>query len=169
MPFNSAIAGKKLSIAPSALEKVLAALSGAMLLIVLVSLARGAADWGSLPAIVWFHLATIMLALGLTPFILLRRRGNSMHRKAGYVWLAAVIFTAISTFWIRETNPGKLSLIHLLSLFTLVQLPRVLMAARRHDVVAHRRGIQFFFIGALLIAGFFTFVPGRIVGNWLLS
>ncbi len=122
-----------------------------------------------MPAIVWIHLATIILALGLTPFILLRRRGDRMHRRVGYVWLAAVIVTAISTFWIRETNPGKLSLIHLLSLFTLVQLPRVIMAARRHDVTTHRRGIQFFIIGALLIAGFFTFVPGRILGDWLLS
>ena len=161
--------GSRRGIAPSRLEQALALLSGAMLLVVLVSLGRGATEWASLPGVVWFHLATIGLALGLTPFILLRRRGDAVHRTVGYVWMAAVIITAVSTFWIRETNPGKLSLIHLLSLFTLIQLPRVVLAARRHDVTAHRRGIQLFVIGALLIAGFFTFVPGRILGNWLLA
>jgi uncharacterized membrane protein len=161
--------GTRVSLAATGFEKALALLSGAMLLAVALSLAKGAGEWGRLPTIVWFHLATIGLALGLTPIILLRRRGDWWHRRIGYVWMAAVMVTAISTVWIRETNPGKLSVIHLLSLFTLVQLPRVIMAARRHDVTAHRRGIQLTVAGALLIAGFFTFMPGRILGNWLLG
>lgn len=77
--------------------------------------------------------------------------------------------TALASFWIRESNPGTLSPIHLLSLFTLLYLPRVIWHARRHLVDAHRRGIQFTVAGALLIAGFFTLIPGRTLGNWLLG
>jgi len=159
----------KLGPATSSFENNLAVLSSAMLLVVLLSLFRGAAEWARLPAVVWFHILTVSLVLGLTPLILLRRRGDRWHRRAGYVWVTAIMITAISTFWIREINPEKLSPIHLLSLFTLVQLVRVVMAARRHDVAAYRRGIQLIVVGALLIAGFFTLVPGRILGNWLLG
>lgn len=140
-----------------------------MLLIILLALGKGAAEWGRIPAVVWLHLGTIGLALGLTPFILLRRRGDRWHRMTGYVWTTAIMVTAIATYWIRETNPGKLSIIHLLSLFTLIQLPRVILAAHRHDIRAHRRGIQLIVAAGLLTTGFFTFVPGRMLGNWLLG
>ena len=37
------------------------------------------------------------------------------------------------------------------------------LAARRHDVRRHRRGIVGLFAGALVVAGIFTFLPGRIM------
>ena len=37
------------------------------------------------------------------------------------------------------------------------------MAARRHDVPGHRRAMLGLFGGALVIAGIFTFYPGRIM------
>lgn len=39
--------------------------------------------------------------------------------------------------------------------------------ARRHNVRAHRLTMIFIFTGALVIAGFFTFVPGRIMHDVL--
>lgn len=160
---------KEGNLAPNRLEKGLAVMSVAMLLAVLVSLAKGAAEWGRLPDLVWFHLATIAIALGLTPLILLRRRGDKWHRRTGYVWAAAIMTTALATFWIRGINPGRLSLIHLLSGFTLLMVPIVIFCARRHRIRARRIGIQSAVAGALLIAGFFTLVPGRILGDGLLG
>ena len=58
---------------------------------------------------------------------------------------------------------GPWSPIHLLSIFTLVTLPFAILHARRHRVSQHRNAMIMMFAGALLIAGLFTFVPGRIM------
>ena len=58
---------------------------------------------------------------------------------------------------------GPFSPIHLLSIFTLVTLPLAVMHARRHRVQKHRNAMIAIFTGALVIAGLFTFVPGRIM------
>jgi uncharacterized membrane protein len=50
-----------------------------------------------------------------------------------------------------------------LSIFTLVMLPLAVLRARRHEVQEHRRAMIGIFIGTLVVAGAFTFVPGRIM------
>jgi uncharacterized membrane protein len=50
-----------------------------------------------------------------------------------------------------------------LSIFTLVTLPLAVWAAHRHEVTAHRRAMIMPFSGALVIAGLFTLLPGRIM------
>lgn len=162
-------ARRRPKIAPTPFEVALAAGAALMLTAMIAALLRGADGWGRIPPIVWFHLATIGTALLLTPAILLGKRGSPWHRRLGYVWAAALWTTALASVWIRESNPGHLSRIHLLSLFTLLYLPRVIWLARAHRVDAHRRGIQFTVAGALLIAGLFTLVPGRTLGTRLLG
>jgi hypothetical protein len=51
----------------------------------------------------------------------------------------------------------------LLSIFTLGALPVAVIHARRHNVVGHRKAMIGIFTGALVIAGIFTFWPGRIM------
>jgi uncharacterized membrane protein len=46
---------------------------------------------------------------------------------------------------------------------TLVTLPFGVLAARRHQVPRHATIMISLFVGALAIAGGFTFVPGRIM------
>ena len=58
---------------------------------------------------------------------------------------------------------GPWSPIHLLSIFTLMALPLAVRHARRHDVGRHRKAMMGIFAGALVIAGLFTFWPGRIM------
>jgi uncharacterized membrane protein len=58
---------------------------------------------------------------------------------------------------------GPWSPIHLLAIFTLVTLPLAVLHARRHRVPDHRRAMISIFVGGLLIAGAFTFLPGRIM------
>jgi uncharacterized membrane protein len=57
--------------------------------------------------------------------------------------------------------------IWLLSIFVLIQVPRMILAARRHDMIAHGRGARAMVIGAFLVAGFFTLPFGRLLGSWL--
>jgi uncharacterized membrane protein len=51
----------------------------------------------------------------------------------------------------------------LLSILGLVTLPLAVMHARRHDIAQHRMAMLMLFTGALVIAGGFTFLPGRIM------
>jgi uncharacterized membrane protein len=71
---------------------------------------------------------------------------------------------AASSFWIHQIRMvGPFSLIHLLSIFTLVMLPLAVWRAHTHRVVDHRRMMIFIFAGALVVAGLFTLMPGRIM------
>lgn len=71
---------------------------------------------------------------------------------------------AASSFWIHQIRlVGPFSPIHLLSIFTLVMLPLAVWRAHTHRVADHRRIMIMTFVGALVIAGLFTLVPGRIM------
>ena len=158
---------RRTTVAPARVERVLAAGAAVLLAAVLVALARGHAEWGRVPAVVWVHLLTIIVALALTPVMLLRPRGDRWHRRLGTVWVAAMIATAAVSFAVHESGPGRFSPIHLLSAWTLVQVPAIWWTARTHRVTLHRRLVRGMVIGALLIAGFFTFPFGRLLGHWL--
>jgi len=150
-------------------EKVLAGAAVVLLAAVLIALARGYPHWGTVPALVWAHIVTILLALVLTPIMLLGRRGDARHRLLGTIWVAAMLLTALLSFGIHLTNPGGYSIIHILSVWTLIQAPLIWYTARHHQVVRHRRSVRGMVTGALLIAGFFTFPFGRLLGRWLLG
>jgi uncharacterized membrane protein len=91
-------------------------------------------------------------------------KGTLPHRTVGWVWVLLMALVALSSFWIHQIRlVGPWSPIHLLSIFTLVMLPLGVWRAHRHNVTAHRRTMIGIFVGALVIAGLFTLVPGRIM------
>lgn len=151
---------------PDRLERMLGLLSLVMLAVILVAVMRGRAEWAQIPGIVWLHLATMLTALALTPMLLWRRRGDGRHRVLGYVWSGAMMATAIDSLFIRGRN-GAFSVIHLLSAFVIVMVPVLVLSARSHRVARHRRTVRGLVIGALLVAGIFTFPFGRLLGRWL--
>ena len=150
---------------PTLFERVLAIGAAIMFVIVVTALVRGYAHWREVPVLVWMHLLTIIIALALTPFLLLGPRGNRQHRQLGYIWVVSMAATAALSFGIY--GKGGWSAIHLLSAFTLVQAPLIAWHAHRHDVIAHRTTVQLIVFGALLIAGVFTLPFGRMLGRWL--
>lgn len=154
-------------LAPDTLERVLALGAAVLLACVLVALFRGRGEWTRVPWQIWPHLLTIVVALALTPTMLLRRRGDRLHRTLGWVWATAMFLTALLSFNLRVVNPGHFSFIHLLSIWTVIQVPIIVWSARKHDVVRHRRAVRGMVIGALLVAGFFTFPFERLLGRWL--
>jgi len=154
-------------LAPQTFDRILAAAAALLLVAVLAALARGYGDWSRVPGVVWAHLATILVALALTPLMLLRRRGDRPHRVLGWVWATSLFLTAAISFFVRTINPGHFSFIHLLSLLTIVQVPLIVFYARRHDWKRHRSAVRGMVAGALLVAGFFTFPFGRLLGSWL--
>jgi uncharacterized membrane protein len=91
-------------------------------------------------------------------------KGTLPHRTIGWIWVLLMAGVALSSFWIHQIRLfGPWSPIHLLSIFTLVMLPLGVWMAHRHRVVAHRSFMIGIFSGALVVAGLFTLLPGRIM------
>jgi uncharacterized membrane protein len=109
------------------------------------------------------HILAAVTALLIALFLLSGAKGTRMHRTVGWIWSAAMMTTALSSFLIMELNRGQLSWIHLLSGWTAFATPLGVWAARTHRVSLHRRTMTRLVVGGLLIAGLFTFVPGRLM------
>jgi uncharacterized membrane protein len=156
-------------LAPDIFEKALAV--GAILILsaVIIAVTKGMPEWGEIPARVWAHLFAMTIALVLTPVMMLRQRGDARHRLLGRIWVGAMMLAAISSFWLRGANHGGFSLIHVLSVFVIIQAPIIYWSARTHKIKRHRRSVRAMVLGALLIAGFFTFPFDRLLGHWLFS
>lgn len=157
------------ALAPDTYERVLSAGAVILLTAVAAALFKGRAHWPSVPLNIWVHLVTVLIAVTLTPFMLLRRRGTPLHRQLGWVWASAMILTALASLSVRYANHGGFSIIHFLSVFTLVQVPLIVWSARTHNLKRHRQSVRAMVTGALLIAGFFTFPFDRLLGLWLFS
>jgi len=157
----------RFSLKPDRFDRILSGAALLLLAFVLTALWRGRSEWGEVPAVVWGHIATILLAIVLTPVMLLRPRGDRLHRRLGWIWAGSMALTAILTFWIRGLNQGSLGVIHILSAWTLIQVPLIVWNARAHNHRKHRSSVRGMVAGALLIAGFFTFPFDRLLGHWL--
>jgi len=116
------------------------------------------------PWIIQLHVAAALGALVIGTALLLGVKGRAFHKAAGWTWVACMMTVAIGSFWIRTT--GHLSYIHLLSGGVAILVPMAIAAVKRGDLKAHRRGMTRTFVGGLIIAGAFTFVPGRLM--WLI-
>jgi uncharacterized membrane protein len=115
------------------------------------------------PAIPLHALAAMSaFVLGLVQFA--APKGTLPHRTLGWIWVLLMACVAVSSFWIHQIRLiGPWSPIHLLSIFTLTMLPLAVWRAHRHRVADHRRIMIALFSGALVVAGLFTLLPGRIM------
>lgn len=116
----------------------------------------------SLPIQLHAFAAMGAFALGLVQFA--APKGTLPHRALGFIWLALMLIVAISSFWIHEIRLlGPWSPIHLLSIWVLLMVPLAVFYAHRHNVRGHAKTVIGMFVGGLVIAGLFTFMPGRIM------
>jgi len=116
------------------------------------------------PAAIQLHAFAAMAAFGLGVVQLAAPKGTLPHRTIGFVWVALMLLVSISAFFIHRIRLwGDWSPIHLLAIFTLAMLPLGVWRAHRHEVAGHRKTMLGLFFGALVIAGLFTFWPGRIM------
>jgi uncharacterized membrane protein len=110
------------------------------------------------------HAFAAMAAFALGVVQLAAPKGTLPHRALGWIWVALMMGVALSSFWIHQIRlAGPWSPIHLLSIFVLMVVPLGVWRAHRHQVADHRRIMILIFSGALVIAGLFTLLPGRIM------
>jgi len=109
------------------------------------------------------HIAAALLSFAIGTALLLGVKGRTFHRVLGYTWVATMSVTAISSLFLTGLNGDSYSLIHLLSGWTIILLPMALAAARRRKIAVHRKEMTGLFFGGMLIAGLFSFLPGRLM------
>jgi uncharacterized membrane protein len=119
--------------------------------------------WQASPAI-QLHALAAMAAFAIGIAQLSAPKGTLRHRAVAWLWVALMFVVAASAFFVHTIRLwGPWSPIHLLAIFTLFMLPIAVLEAHRHHVAQHRTAMISLFLGALVIAGIFTFYPGRIM------
>ncbi len=109
------------------------------------------------------HIAGALLSFAIGTVLLLGVKGRTFHRVLGYTWIVTMAVTAISSLFLTGLNGDRYSFIHLLTGWTIIVLPMGLAAARRRNIAQHRKTMTGLFMGGMLIAGLFTFLPGRLM------
>jgi uncharacterized membrane protein len=142
---------------------MLVAVGGMIYLSALMGTHQAASGYQTPAWALWIHLGTVIPALPLGAWVLSRRKGTPAHKMAGRIWMALMFITAIDSFWVRSVT-GHIGPIHILSALTIVIVPLSIAQARRGNFAAHKRMAVGLYIG-LIVAGAFTLLPGRLIGN----
>lgn len=122
----------------------------------------------SAPPAVQLHVATVVPAVVIgTWLIAVSRKGAALHRAFGYLYLVLMAVTSVKALFITELMPGSpvfgLSPVHLLVPLTLFGIVGALRGAWTGNIAMHRRAMLLVYTGGILIAGAFTFLPGRLM------
>ncbi len=120
--------------------------------------------------LVFFHLITAFAALLLGGVVLARRKGDGSHRALGRAWVVLMASTALASGFIRDyqlPNLAGFTPIHAFTVLVAVMLPRGIWLIRRGDVAGHRKTMRGLYIGACVLAGVFTLLPSRFLGQLL--
>jgi uncharacterized membrane protein len=127
-----------------------------------------------LTPLIAIHMAAALGAVATGPVALWARKGREqrprLHRAFGYAWVTLMVVTAVSAIFIRDfglPNLAGYTPIHLLIPVTLFGLFGAFWFLARGIVAGPRKTMQNLYIGACLVAGIFTLLPGRYLGSLL--
>ena len=119
------------------------------------------------PLATQIHLLCASFAFLIGGLQLLRRKGTPAHQIWGRLWVVLMAIVSATSFAIKNLMPmgifGGYSPIHLLSIFVIVQITLGVYFARVGNISAHKKCMTYTYIGGLVIAGAFTFYPGRLL------
>lgn len=120
------------------------------------------------PFAVQLHVFTVVPAFFLGTWqIFFSAKGARNHRAVGYVYLSLMTVTAITALFIHQIPAIDIVYgfgpIHIFSVVTLSGVVGALRGAWTHNIQMHRSSMLGVYIGGILIAGTFAFLPGRIM------
>ena len=108
------------------------------------------------------HFAAATSSILLDAVMLIRQKGDGLHKALGRTWVVTMVFVALSSFFLPAFDPSQWSPIHALSVWTLVSLFFAVRAIRRVNVRGHQIWMICTYLGLLgAFAG--TLFPGRLV------
>ena len=118
--------------------------------------------------IIYVHSVLALLAIPLGLYIIITKKGTKSHKMLGRIWVIVLLIVSLTAIFIQTIKPGQFSLIHLLVPYTIGSLIYSIWNIRRFKKtkikrykIVHMRSMIGVYIGALLIAGAFTLMPGR--------
>lgn len=127
-----------------------------------------------LTPLIAIHMSAALAATLVGPLALWARRARAqrprLHRAFGYAWVTLMLVTALSVLFIRDfrlPNLAGYTAIHLLVPAILATLFGAFWSLAHGNVTGHRKAMQRLYVGACLVAGAFTLLPGRYLGNLL--
>ncbi|MFF2300506.1 DUF2306 domain-containing protein [Arthrobacter sp. NPDC058127] len=120
---------------------------------------------GNLSVLVISHLVAALYVVAIGPVQILRPRRDRVHRIVGYLWISAMYYVCLSSFWI--VSEGHFTWLHALSAFTLVTVTLGLVVAIKGNIRAHRGNMIGSYIGTLIAFGFAVGVPSRSIPRLL--
>ena len=115
------------------------------------------------PIQIQIHVASALTAFFIGLILLCAPKGFGFHKTLGWTWVIAMGVTAFSSFFITGIFENAFSPIHALSAWVLLGLPFGIAAVRRRNIKKHRDTMTGMFMGGMVIAGLFTFLPGRLM------
>ena len=119
----------------------------------------------------YLHLGSLVPAFVIGSYLLLNRKGTTVHKFLGKIYMGLMLFTAFITLFMEALVGPKFlnhfGFLHLLSLFVLYTVPTAYRAIRVGNIKLHKRKMVGLYVGALLVAGAFTLSPGRLIHTWL--
>lgn len=120
------------------------------------------------------HMTAALLAVATGPVALWARRGREqhprLHRAFGYAWVTLMVVTAVSALFIRDftlPNIAGYTPIHLLVPVVFASLFGAFWMLARRNVAGHRKLMQALYFTACIVAGAFTLLPQRYLGQAL--
>ena len=121
----------------------------------------------------YLHLGTIFPAFLIGLLMLMTQKGTARHRLFGKIYMLLMLTTAVITLFMTAQVGARLfghfGFIHLFSLFVLYSIPAAYFAIRQGKVKQHQYHMLGVYIGGILIAGAFTFMPGRLLHTWFIA
>jgi uncharacterized membrane protein len=125
-----------------------------------------------LTPVIAIHMTAALGALATGPVALWARKGAvqrpQLHRAFGYAWVTLMVIAAVSAIFIRDfrlPNLAGYTPIHLLIPLVLVALVGSFWRLSQNDIARHRKIMQQLYVGACLVAGALTLLPGRYLGS----
>ncbi|MEO9473930.1 MAG: DUF2306 domain-containing protein [Cyclobacteriaceae bacterium] len=115
--------------------------------------------------LMYLHLATVVPCFLIGTILLLIQKGTNTHKYFGRVYMVLMLFTALVTLFMpAQVGPQILNhfgWIHGFSFLTIYTVPTAYFAIQQGNIKAHKRKMILLYFGAIIIAGGFTFTPGR--------
>ena len=110
------------------------------------------------------HAIAAMIAIILGGVQLSMKKGGKTHKLLGRIWVGLMLIVSFSSFFIHEIQLwGAYSPIHLLSLWTIFSVGLALYYVRIGNIKRHKQVMVALYGFALILTGFFTLLPGRVM------
>lgn len=113
------------------------------------------------PISLQLHVVSALMALAVGVLIFTLRKGTGVHRFLGWTWVGSMVIVAATSVAMIVDFQNGVNVLHIFTAITVVSLWTGLTGIRRGDIRQHAASMTGLYVGGLIIAGLFAFIPGR--------